>query len=470
VSAEPAGWRREVALARTAAAPLRIGNDVTLLQNGEAAYQEWLAEIARAERTIHVENYIFRSDATGHRFAEALRERAAAGVAVRVVYDAFGSRHTDQALWADLRRAGVEVRRFNPLQPLWPFDYVRRDHRKVLTVDGRYASVGGIGIGDAWIERDPVSGLFYRDTAVGVRGPIVADVERAFAAIWRMAGPPLPDDALVSPEAIPATGDYPAWLVAQEPGRMRISWLLQVMTAGVESRLWIADAYFLADAMLRQALKAAAQDGVDVRLLLPSATDAPAVGVLSRYGYRRLLEAGIRIWEYRGPMMHAKTSVADGWWSRVGSTNLNVTGLLTNWEIDLLIEHPSFAAEMEAMFEDDLAHADEVRLDDRRVIGGATAVGGHLPRGATPGAGSRLVGVGSAALRLASGAALEDGERRVEVAAGGLALVVAAMALHLPRAVAWLLGALSGTLGLATLAYAFRARRRQPARAGRSRD
>lgn len=465
MQANAATWRRETALTRASAAPLRPGNKITLLRNGEAAYEEWLAEIGHARNTVHVENYIVRADATGRRFSEALRERARSGVTVRVSYDAFGSRHTTPSYWEEMRRAGVEVRRFNSLDPLWPFDYVRRDHRKVLTVDGRYASVGGIGIGDAWVERDPASGLYYRDTAVGIRGPVVADVERAFAAIWGMSGRRLPEIE----DSGDAAGDAPAWLVAQEPGRMRVSWLLNVMIAGVERRLWIADAYFLADPLLRQALRTAASDGVDVRLLLPSATDAPAVGVLSRYGYRRLLESGIRIWEYRGPMMHAKTTVADGWWSRVGSTNLNVTGLLTNWEIDILIEQPTFAAEMEAMFEDDLAHADEVRLGGRRVTGGARGTRRHLPRGATPGAGSRVFGVASAALRLATGAALEDQERRVEAAAGGAALSVAVLALALPRAVAWLLGALSGAVGLGALAFAFRERRRHR-RGGRSRD
>lgn len=453
-----------MALDRTTGTALHSANEVTLLRNGAAAYDDWLAVIGRAQRWIHLENYIFRSDQTGWRFAEALAGRARAGVAVRVLWDAFGSRDTAKALWAELARAGVDVRAFNPLRLLGPAEFIHRDHRKVLGVDGRYAAVGGIGLGDAWIERDPASGLYYRDTAVRIEGPVVADVERAFARAWQQSGDPLPEEEIPNAASIPPAGVEPARLVAQEPGLMRISRVLQVVMAGVRHRLWITDAYFLADPMLRQGLIAAARDGVDVRLLLPSATDAPLVGIMSRIGYRPLLAAGVRIWEYRGPMIHAKTTVADGWWSRVGSTNLNITGLLTNWEIDLLVEHRAFGAEMEAMFQDDLADADPVRLEGGRVTGGAPAGEDSKPRGAIPGAGAPIARVGTAALRLASGAALDNQERQVELALGGAGLIVALAAVRLPRVVAWLLGGISAALGATSIAHALSAWRRQPTR------
>src|SRR4051812_39275515 len=144
---------------------------------------------------------------------------------------------------------------------------------------------------------------------------------------------------------------------------MRIARLLQLVAAAARERLWITDAYFMAGPDLNQALMSAARDGVDVRLLLPATNDLPLVGTISRAGYRQLLESGVRIFEYGGLMMHAKTTVADGWLSRVGSTNLNVTGLLTDWEIDLVVEGRPFGAKMEEMFEEDLADSREIRLD-----------------------------------------------------------------------------------------------------------
>ena len=354
--------RVQRAFERVSDAPLREGNRLSLLKNGPQTYDEWLEEIGRAKKWIHLENYIFKDDGVGYRFAEALKEKVADGVAVRVLYDWYGSMDTPESLWRELRAVGVDVRVFNPFSLSAPLEVFLRDHRKSLAVDGEYGSVGGVCIADQWVERSPATGLYYRDTAVRFRGPAVADLEVAFARVWDRSGTPLPTEERPEAEGLEPAGEEAARLVIQEPGKMRIVRMLQIVAAAAKERLWITDAYFMAGPHLNQALMSAARDGVDVRLLLPATNDLPLVGTISCAGYRQLLESGVRIFEYGGLMMHAKTTVTDGWSSRVGSTNLNVTGLLTDWEVDLIVENRSFGAKMEEMFEEDLADSREVRL------------------------------------------------------------------------------------------------------------
>ena len=214
-------------------------------------------------------------------------------------------------------------------------------------MDGEYASTGGVCIADGWMVRSKETGLPYRDTAVSVRGPVVADINRAFTKLWGELVEKLPDDERPDPRDIQAAGETSARLVVQEPRRMRTLRMLELLTAGVQERLWITDPYFLSLPILTQSLMATARDGVDVRVLTPATYDIAWIGRASRAGYRQFLEAGVRIFEYGGPMIHAKTIVADGWSSKVGSTNLNFSSLVANWEIDLVVEDTDFAQQME---------------------------------------------------------------------------------------------------------------------------
>ncbi|MCC6174286.1 MAG: cardiolipin synthase B [Chloroflexi bacterium] len=456
------GHRLNRALTRTTGARLRRGNALTLLHDGFETYDDWLAAIHRAERWIHLDNYIFRADGAGQRFAEALRERSAAGVRVRVLYDWYGSLDVPSGFWRRLRQHGIEVRAVNPPGLDAPLAVVRRDHRKLLAVDGVYGSVGGVGIADAWLERS-ATGLPYRDTAVRVLGPAVADIERAFAGVWRRNGPPLPRDERPRSNTILPAGEQAVRVIIQEPGRMRIARALQIVTALVENRVWIADAYFLASPILREALISAARDGIDVRLLLPSTNDLPIVGAMSRFGYRALLQSGVRVWEYGGPMMHAKTTVADGWWSRVGSTNLNVTGMLTNWEIDLVAEDRGFGQQMEAMFERDLADAREIRTSRRspRQHSGVQRAR-TVSRGGGPQAATTVASVGGVAVQSAAGESLLHGERLVTGALGATAIGASLLAARFPRVVAWPLAAIVGAVGAFGLRDAIRRRKQGP--------
>ena len=449
------GGRLDIALARASDAPLRDGNRLRLLKNGPVTYDDWLAEIARAERWVHLENYIFRADKVGYRFAEALCEKAQEGVRVRVLYDWFGCLDTPRAFWRRLRSAGVEVRAVNPPTLGTPLGVVRRDHRKLLAVDGAYASTGGVCISEGWLVRSPETGLVYRDTAVSVRGPAVADLERAFAGSWDEMGRPLPEEERPGAEGIPLVGDEAVRVAIQEPRKMRVLRMLGLITAGVQRRLWITDAYFLSLPVLTQALMSTASDGVDVRVLVPATNDLPWIGVLSRSGYRQFLEAGVRIFEYGGPMIHAKTVVADGWWSKVGSTNLNLSSLAANWEIDLVAEDRRFGAKMEEMFEEDLAHAREVRLSQagryprvrpERPIEAADHRARRGVVGSGSGASATIARMGSVALQESS-VPINTYEHALATATSAALLGSSVLAARFPRFVAWPLAAAGGLLG-----------------------
>lgn len=462
-AAIPRSSRLNRALTRVSDAPLRTGNALMLLHNGSETYEDWLAAIGRAQHWVHLENYIFKADTIGRRFADALAERAAAGVRVRVLYDWFGSLDVPRSFWRALRQAGVDVRAFNPLTIGAPFDVIHRDHRKLLTVDGRYASVGGVCIADPWLDRSPVTGLPYRDTAVRVLGPAVADLDRAFADVWHVAGPPLPPDERPALASIGPAGQVSARVIVQEPERMRMLRVFQVILAAVERRVWIADAYFLAAPILREALMAAARDGIDVRILLPATNDLPMVGAMSRYGYQPLIEAGVQIWEYAGLMMHAKTTVADGWWARVGSTNLNVTGLQTNWEIDLVAEDVAFGAAMERMYEDDLAHAREIRMSGVRKLrprparpeSRAERMARRHRLGGSAQASVAMARVG-AALQTAGSETLKNEDRTIGTLIGAALLTLSLLFARFPRLFAWPLALIGGLLGGITLTRAIR--------------
>src|SRR5215218_4660122 len=449
------GARLEGILGRVSDAPLREGNRLALLKNGPDTYDDWLAAIGRAERWVHLDNYIFQNDEIGNRFADALSAKAAEGVLVRVLHDWFGCLDVPRSFWRGLREAGVDVRAVNPPASGQPFGAIRRDHRKLIAVDGEYASTGGVCIADGWMVRSKETGLPYRDTAVSVRGPAVADVDRAFAGVWDETGERLPDNERPDAKDIHAAGEKTVRLIVQEPRRMRTLRMLELLTAGVQERLWITDPYFLSMPILTQSLMATARDGVDVRVMVPATNDIAWIGRASRAGYQQFLEAGVRIFEYGGPMIHAKTLVADGWWSKVGSTNLNFSSLAANWEIDLVVEDDDFARQMEELFEDDISNSREVHLErsgqhrmvrpDRQVDTSdsrarAGVVGSGTGSGATV---SRVVPT----LVQKGAAPLQTHEHALAAAVSGALLGVSLLGARFPRLVAWPLTAVGAFLG-----------------------
>src|SRR6267378_1300886 len=347
----------------TGARPIS-GNIVRHIAISSDALDTMLEMIAGAQRTVHFENYIIHDDHTGSRFATAWAERARAGVRVRVLYDAFGCRSTSSAYWRELRSYGVDVRPFRPIWTSGPIEAFIRDHRKLLVVDGEQAITGGLCIGDEWAGDVSRGRACWRDTMVVVCGPAVAALDSAFARMWARAGRALPDDETApTPEEC---GPSAVRVVEGLPGQSRIYRAVQLLAAAVTERLWITDAYLVAPPPLYASLVDAARSGVDVRLLLPGTSDIPIVRIFTRSGYRELLHAGARIFEYRGPMIHAKTLVGDHEWARVGSSNLNVSSLLGNYELDLVAEHDGLTATLAKQFMHDMAQSREIVLMARR--------------------------------------------------------------------------------------------------------
>ena len=340
------------------------GNIVRHIASSHDALDTMLEMIASAQRTVHFENYIIRNDDTGRRFAAAWAQRARAGVHVRVLYDAFGCLGTRGRYWRELRSNGVDVRPFRPIWTSGPIEAFSRDHRKLLVVDGAEAMTGGLCVGDEWAG-DPADGKpSWRDTMVKVCGPAVAALDAAFGRMWARAGRPLSEN-----ETSPAPeecGPTAVRVVEGLPGQSRIYRAVQLLAAAVTERLWITDAYMVAPPPLYAAFVDAARSGVDVRLLLPGTSDIPIIRSFTRTGYRELLHAGARIFEYRGPMLHAKTFVGDHEWARVGSSNLNVSSLLGNYELDLVAEHDGLTATLATQFLHDMAQSREIVLMARR--------------------------------------------------------------------------------------------------------
>jgi cardiolipin synthase len=351
------------AFSRAAGAPLVTGNSIQVLRDAGENYPAWLGAIGAARKRIHFECYIIHDDEVGTQFADALLAKAREGVTVRLVYDWLGALgKTSSKFWKHLRAGGVEVRCYNPPRPDRPFGWITRDHRKALVVDGRVGFVTGLCIGRRWLG-DPERNIApWRDTGVEVRGPAVADIEHAFADVWAMMGDPIPDSELPSRHAIDPAGQTALRVVASEPNTAGMFRLDQLVASLARERLWLTDAYYAGTTLYLQTLQAAARDGVDVRLLVPGATDIPVLRPLSRAGFRPLLEAGVRVFEWNGSMLHAKTAVADGRWARVGSTNLNIASWLGNCELDVAVEDEAFASEMERMYMADLENATELVL------------------------------------------------------------------------------------------------------------
>ena len=356
---------------RIAAADVSSGNRVKLLRDGPATFDAMLDLIERAEISIALESYIFRSDEVGNRFADALLRAVGRGVSVRLLLDWIGGRGTSRKFLGNLRRGGIEIAVFNPPGLRRWLGFVPRDHRKLLVVDGAIGITGGVGVGREWMTgvlREHRSR--WRDTSVQIDGPAAHDMVTAFDHMWRRTKGHERRGShrfLRRPSRgahLDPSTDSPALvgIVEGEPLRLRVSRALQIQAISAERSIWIATAYFTPSPSEIEALNGAARDGVDVRILLPSRNDHPWVSLLARRFYRRLLTNGVRIWEWQGEMMHAKTSVVDGRWVRVGSTDFNPLGVAINFELDAVIEDRELGEEAERMFLADLEVSREILL------------------------------------------------------------------------------------------------------------
>lgn len=463
----------EQAVWRAAGARLIAGNSARILRDADENYPAWLEAIESAAHTIHFESYVIHEDEQGRLFADAFMKKAREGVRVRLIYDWMGAlSSTSNKFWRRLRDAGVEARCFNPPRLDSPFGWLGRDHRKTLSVDGRAGFVSGLCVGRMWAG-DKLRGVApWRDTGIEIRGPAVAELERAFAQMWAACGAPIPPEEFLDLRPAPEDGDVALRIVASMPYSAGLYRLDQMIAAAARETLWLTDAYFAGTTPYVQALSAAARDGVDVRLLLPQATDIPVMRALSRTSYRPLLEAGARVYEWNGPMIHAKTAVADGRWARIGSTNLNPASWVSNWELDVVIEDTRIGEEMEQMFLDDLENATEMVLTERQKLA-------SISKQSTPRRRRGLrrlrkrIGVGSSS-RAAAGAiqigrtvgaaiinrrTLGPAEARVMGAAGLLLLAVSVVAVLWPRAVSLPLALIGAWVAVSAFIRAFHLRR-----------
>ena len=460
----PLRYLAEQAFSRAAGAPLIPGNSVRLLRDATENYPAWLEAIQAAERWVHFESYIFANDSTGREFIEALAAKAREGVRVRLVYDWIGTqRFTWSRFWRSLLEAGAEVRCFNPPRLDSPLGWLSRDHRKMIAVDGQVGYVTGLCVSDKW-QGDPERGIEpWRDTGVEVQGPAVADIERAFAQVWAATGPELPEDELPDIDCVPAVGDTALRVIATAPNTTGLYRLDQLIAALARQTLWLTDAYFVGVAPYVHALRAAATDGVDVRLLVPGASDIPVLKPLTRAGYRPLLEAGIRVFEWNGTMLHAKTAVADSHWARVGSTNLNLASWIGNYELDVAVEDEQFARTLERMYRKDLSHATEIVLSPKRKVQQADELRRQRIKGSRGSSGRAAAG----ALRIANsiGAAITSkrvlgpAEAKIMGMTGALLLAIAVIAGLWPLVVAIPLALATGWTAVTFLVKAWRLRR-----------
>jgi cardiolipin synthase len=343
---------------------LSDGNRVRLLNDGAETFPRMLEAIAGARHSVLVEMYTFASDATGKKFAAALAERAKAGVTVRVLYDALGSRETSTSIFQSIRAAGAVV---TPFRPLGWFSWRRRDHRKIVIVDGTTAFLGGLNLSD---EYAPASegGQGWHDVQIEIEGPEVRDLVTLFAETWEEEE----DDPLFPkgwPEApSPRRGGVLVAAIGSDQRRDRKSIGREYLHAlrNARSRVWIANAYFVPSLRFHRALREAAHRGVDVRILAPVKTDVKPVYYASRALFDGLLRRGIRIFEYQGPVLHAKTVVIDGVWSSIGSYNLDHLSILRNLEVTAIVLDQGFGSCLEALFEKDCRNAVEVKLPEWR--------------------------------------------------------------------------------------------------------
>lgn len=354
--------------------PLVLGNRLTLLQNGPATYKAMFAALRAARDHINLETYIFGDDKVGQQFADLLLERQAAGVQVNVIYDSVGGLATPQAFFDRLRASGIRVLEFNPLNPLAdntkPWLINNRDHRKLLVVDGRTAFVGGINISDTYSSAPsgrhrsaPDGTTGWRDTHIQIEGPVVAEFQKLFMGTWaKQKADPLAA-AHYFPELL-EQGDGIVRAIGSTPDEPENLIFLTLMSAigHAEREVHLTIAYFAPDPQLLKAIIDAARRGVEVKLVLPSQSDSWPIFHLGRSHYAQLLDGGVKIYERRGAVMHAKSASIDGVWSTIGSTNLDWRSFLHNDEINAVILGRGFAAQMDAMFADDLAESEAITI------------------------------------------------------------------------------------------------------------
>lgn len=344
-------------------APLSEGNQVTILKNGVEIFPSMLRTIRAAKKTINLEFYIYWDGEIGRSFAEALAERARAGVQVKVILDAVGSSAMSQSLTDFMTRNGIDLEWYHPLRWYTLSRFNHRTHRKLLIVDGEVGFSGGVGIADNWLGNAD-SKDHWRETVARVEGPVVTQMQFAFLDNWVKSRGELLTGLDYFPQ-VERRGPHLTQVIKSSPteGSSAVKLLYIVSIVSATRSIYISNAYFVPDRDTIRALEGAVRRGVDVRVIVPGEfTDVPLVRQASRMHYELLLRRGIRIFEYQPTMMHAKTMVVDGYWSTIGSSNFDDRSFRLNDEVNVNVYDDEIARQMEAMFFHDLAQSTEITL------------------------------------------------------------------------------------------------------------
>jgi cardiolipin synthase len=343
------------------------GNTVEQVNNGDGVYPKLWADLRSAQRTITVQMYYSLPGKVADTMSAVLRERARAKVRVLFLVDAFGSQHLTDGYLDSLRSAGVEVARLRALHWLTISNATTRSHARVVVVDGRVAYTGGFGIADYWLG-DGRHEEQWRESNVRFAGPAVMQLQAAFSSAWAEATGELLTGSLFFPDSgFQAVGQTHAGVLFTAPttGSTPAERFLALTISGARKTLFIENSYFVPDDDFRRLLRRAAKRGVDVRVLtVSSKTDVKTTWYAGRHFYEELLVAGVKLYEYQPTMLHAKTIVADGLWSSVGSMNFDNRSMAFNNESNLVVLDTAFGARMDSTFIDDLRYAKEIKLEE----------------------------------------------------------------------------------------------------------
>ncbi len=344
-----------------------------MLVDGPATYAAMFKTIQNAKDHINLETFIFEDDEVGRQFADLLLQKQSEGIQVNLIYDSVGCSKTPAAFFQRLRDGGIQTLEFNPINPLelneerW---VTHRDHRKILVVDGSVAFTGGVNISRVYSSssfsirhREGDIQEAWRDTHVQIEGPVVAEFQKLFLDTWaRQKGPELSKRNYFP--SLQQKGHDLVHVIGSAPGQEnRITYIMYVSAfAFAETFIHLTNAYFVPDEQTVKALTEAARRGVDVKMILPGTSDQDAAFYAGRSYYTHLLKSGVKLYELKKNMLHAKTAVIDGVWSTIGSTNMDLWSFLRNDEVNAIILSKDFADKMEILFQGDLQQSSEILL------------------------------------------------------------------------------------------------------------
>lgn len=358
--------------------PLVAGNKVTLLNDGPATMRAMMSAVRNARDHINLETYIIEADEVGIALADLLIEKRKSGVVVNLIYDSVGALDTPREYFERLQAAGISLLEYNPVNPLRArdgWDINQRDHRKILVVDGSVAFTGGVNISKVYGKSsflkshrrpppDDAKDAAWRDTHMQIEGPVVAEFQKLFLDTWQRKTGEMPKQARYFPTLKPQ-GDALVRAIGSTPDNADHSVYKTYISAFAHADKYIhlTIAYFVPDRHVVQAMTDAARRGVDVKIIFPSLTDVGLVLHAGRSYYDELLAAGVRVYERKAAVLHAKTAVIDGVWSTIGSTNLDMRSFLHNDEVNAVILNADFAARMDALFLRDLQESVEITAE-----------------------------------------------------------------------------------------------------------